>query len=382
MDNKKFDKSTVLTVSSAHMIHDIYSSFLAPLLPLLVEKLGISLSVSAFLDIVRRLPALFNPFFGLILERTGAKYFIILGPAISAISMGLIGVAPSYTILLILLFVSGVSAALFHIPSPVIIKEASANRVGVGMSCFMVGGESARTLGPLIITAAVSHWGIEGTYKLIPLGVVASFILYLKLKNIDQFRPERKKIERGDTKKLLNKYRPFFIVIATYLLFQAGLKSALTLYLPIYLTNQGETLWYAGFSLSMLQFSGVIGTFLAGNFSDKIGRPKTLMISSIGTVISMSLFVYSGSILVLIFIGLFLFASGPVLMATVQDTNSNMPIFMNSIYMSINFGISSIIVLTVGILGDQLGLDITYIICNIIAIGCVPTAYLLTKYLE
>lgn len=45
MSNKKFKKSEVFTISSAHMIHDIYSAFLAPLLPLLIEKLGISLSV-------------------------------------------------------------------------------------------------------------------------------------------------------------------------------------------------------------------------------------------------------------------------------------------------------------------------------------------------
>ena len=382
MSHKKFNKSQVLTISSAHMIHDIYSSFLAPLLPLLIEKMGMSLSISAFLDIIRRIPALLNPFLGLLAEKTGAKYFVILTPAMTAISMGLVGWAPSYTILLILLFVSGISSAFFHIPSPVLIKEASGNRIGVGMSCFMVGGESARTLGPLIVTAAVSHWGLEGTYRLIPLGVIASFILYIKLKNIDQFRPARKSIEKGDSKKLLKKYRSLFIIIGTFLLFQSGMKSALTLYLPVYLTSQGESLWYAGISLSLLQFFGVIGTFLAGNFSDKIGRSKTLIISSIGSAISMSIFIYTGSIYMLAFLGLFIFASGPVIMATVQDTNSHMPTFMNSIYMTINFGISSIIVFSVGMLGDKLGLESTYIICNIFAIGCIPVAYFLTKHLK
>lgn len=382
MSNKKFDKPKVLTISAAHMVHDIYSSFLAPLLPLLIEKLGISLSVSAFLDIIRRIPALLNPLFGLLAEKTGAKYFVILTPAMTAISMGLIGLAPSYTVVFVLLFVSGISSALFHIPSPVIIKESSGNRIGVGMSCFMVGGEAARTLGPLIVTAAVSLWGLEGTFRLIPLGIIASFILYLKLKDIDQYRPVRKKVEKGDTKKLLTKYRPFFMVIATYLLFQSGMKSALTLYLPVYLTSQGESLWYAGISLSLLQFFGVIGTFLAGNFSDKIGRSKTLIISSLGSSLSMALFVYTGQIYMLAFLGLFIFASGPVIMATVQETNSHMPTFMNSIYMSINFGVSSIIVFMVGMLGDNLGLENTYIICNVLAIGCIPSAYLLNKYLK
>ncbi|MFT6927753.1 MAG: FSR family fosmidomycin resistance protein-like MFS transporter [Psychromonas sp.] len=382
MSNKKFNKSTVITVSSAHLINDIYSSFLAPLLPLLIEKHGISLSVSAFLDIARRIPALFNPFFGLIIEKTGAKYFVILTPAITAISMGLIGLAPSYTVLFILLFVSGISAALFHIPSPVIIKEASGNKIGAGMSYFMVGGELARTVGPLLVTAAVSLWGLEGIYKLIPLGLVASFILYLKLKNLDLHQSIKKPKEKGDTKKLLRKYRRFFTVLATYLLFQSGMKSALTLYLPVYLINQGESLWYAGISLAVLQFFGVIGTFLAGHFSDKIGRKNTLIIASIGSTVTMAVFIQLGSIYILAFIGLFLFASGPVLMASVQDTQTHMPTFMNSMYMSINFGVSSLIVFGVGILGDGFGLEATYIVCNVLAIGCIPAAFLLTKQIR
>jgi FSR family fosmidomycin resistance protein-like MFS transporter len=377
--NKKFQKSKVFTISFAHFAHDIYSSFLAPLLPLLIEKLGMSLSSAALLDIARRVPSLFNPLFGLIAEKTGVKYFVILTPAITALSMCLIGLTNSYIILFILLFVAGISAALFHVPSPTMIKENSGEKVGTGMSFFMVGGELARTIGPLIATAGVSLWGLEGIYRLLPIGFVASFILYIKLQNYEATRPPRKPKEKGDTKKLLKKYTPFFTILGAFILFQSGLKSALTLYLPVYLINHGETLWYAGISLSILQGFGVLGTLLSGHISDRIGRKNTLLISSIGLVVSMAVFTYFQSIFLLSFIGLFLLSTGPVLMATVQDTNSNMPTFMNSMYMSINFGISSLVVFCVGIVGDMWGLDTTYLIFNILAIGCIPTAYFLNQ---
>jgi len=380
MNKKQFKKSEVLTISTAHFMHDVYSSFLAPLLPLLIEKLGMSLFMTAFLDIARRIPSLFNPFFGLLAEKTGLKYFVILTPAITAISMSLVGLANSYVMLLILIFVAGISAALFHVPSPTMIKEASGERVGTGMSFFMVGGESARTLGPLIVTGAVSLWGLEEIYRLMPLGIVASIILYIKLKDFDTKRAIQKPKEKGDTKKLLKTYKLFFFVLGGFLLFQSAMKSALTLYLPVYLVNQGESLWYAGISISILQFFGVIGTLISGSISDKIGKKTTLIIASTGSVLSMMLFISFGSIFLLPLIGLFLFATGPVLMATVQSTSSHMPTFMNSMYMSINFGVSAAIVFFVGLLGDIYGLHITYIICNIIAIGCIPMAFLLTKY--
>ncbi len=380
MNKKQFKKSEVLTISTAHFMHDVYSSFLAPLLPLLIEKLGMSLFMTAFLDIARRIPSLFNPFFGLLAEKTGLKYFVILTPAITAISMSLVGLANSYVMLLILIFVAGISAALFHVPSPTMIKEASGERVGTGMSFFMVGGESARTLGPLIVTGAVSLWGLEEIYRLMPLGIVASIILYIKLKDFDTKRAIQKPKEKGDTKKLLKTYKLFFFVLGGFLLFQSAMKSALTLYLPVYLVNQGESLWYAGISISILQFFGVIGTLISGSISDKIGKKTTLIVASTGSVLSMMLFISFGSIFLLPLIGLFLFATGPVLMATVQSTSSHMPTFMNSMYMSINFGVSAAIVFFVGLLGDIYGLHITYIICNIIAIGCIPMAFLLTKY--
>ena len=155
-NKKKFQFGNVLTVSFAHLSHDIYSAFLAPLLPLLISKLGITLSMAGLLDVTRKLPSLFNPFVGLIADRVCVRYFIIITPAITGIAMSLLGIASSYPILLILLFVAGISNTLFHVPSPVMIKHVSAEQVGKGMSYYMLGGELARTLGPLLITAAIS----------------------------------------------------------------------------------------------------------------------------------------------------------------------------------------------------------------------------------
>jgi FSR family fosmidomycin resistance protein-like MFS transporter len=367
-NNKEFNKKEVLTISSAHFAHDIFSSFLAPLLPLIIEKLGLTLSMVAFLDIVRRIPALFNPLLGLMAERMDVKYFVILTPSITAISMSLLGFASSYFILILLLVIAGISSALFHIPSPTMIKHSSGEETGRGMSYFMVGGEFARTLGPLLITSAVSWWGLEGSYKLMPIGIVASLLLYIRFRNFST-HIRAKKFEKGDVKLLLKEHQKLFYFLALFMLFNSALKSSLSLYLPVYLVNNGNSLWYAGIALSILQFSGVVGVFFSGKYSDKFGRYKILLFSSLGSIGFMALFLYTQNIIILGFLGLFVFAPAPVLMALVQDTDSHMPTFMHSIYMGINFGLSSIIVLLIGILGDSLGLNETFTICNILGIG-------------
>lgn len=182
-ENKKFHFGNVATISFAHLVHDVYSSFLAPLLPLLIDKLSISYSLAGMLSVFQRLPSFLNPVIGILADKMAVRYLLIVSPAITAVSMSLLGVAPSYTVVVILLLVMGLSSAMFHVPAPVMIKHVSGARIGKGMSIFMLGGELARTLGPLFVLSAVSLWGLEGTYKLIPIGLAASFILLEIQKN-------------------------------------------------------------------------------------------------------------------------------------------------------------------------------------------------------
>jgi len=375
--SRKKQTNQVTTISLAHLAHDTYSSFLAPILPLLIEKLGMSLVMSAFLDIARKLPSLLNPFFGLLAERSDARYFVIVSPALTAISMSLLGIANSYALLIFLLIISGISSTLFHIPSPGIIKSSSGDKLGRGMSFYMVGGELARTVGPLLITGGISLWGLEGTWRLMPFGIVASLILYIRLKDFTftqkKFTKDR---EKNDVTKEIKRFLPLFGVMGGFMFFQSAMKMATTLYLAVYLTQHGFSLWYASFALSVLQFFGVIGTFISGTVSDKIGRQKTLVIMSSGAALTMTLFLMSDSLYttfpLLAILGIFMFANGPVMLSIIHELKTDMPIFVNSLYMTINFSISSIVVLLMGYFGDSMGLDTTYEIAaalSFIAIG-------------
>ncbi len=379
---KNFRSGDVVSISLAHLAHDIYSSFLAPILPLIVEKLGISLSLAGMLSVIQRIPSLFNPFIGILADNFKVRYFVIFAPAITTISMSLIGLAPSYLILAILLFIAGLSSTMFHVPSPVMIRHISGNKLGKGMSFFMVGGELARTLGPLIIVAAVTHWGLDGTYKLIPFGLIASAILFFKLRNIDlreDFQKEKVHVSYTSTFK---KFLPTFLILGMIIFFRGAMKSALTLYLSVYLTDKGNSLWFAGIALSVIQFAGVIGTFTAGTFSDRIGRRTAMVIITAASPVLMWIFLHSEGILtfpILVLTGFFLVAPGPVMLAIVQELDTEHRAFVNGIYMTISFGLSSLMLLLVGFLSDKFGMDITYLISSFVALLAIPFALMLPK---
>ncbi|MBC8385707.1 MAG: MFS transporter [Candidatus Cloacimonetes bacterium] len=373
-EKNKFQTGNVIIVSLAHLLHDTYTSFLAPILPLLITKLNISIFQAGLLDVFRKLPSLANPFIGLIADKMSVRYFIIFAPVTTAAAMSLIGIAPHYIFLAILIFVSGISTSLFHVPTPTMVKHISGKRVGKGMSFYMLGGELARTLGPLIILGAVSIWGLEGTYKLIPFGVLASLILFIKLRKIE-IRKDFDRTIKTNRRETFYRLYPFFINLAGITLFSAAMKSALTIYLPTYLTTKGDSLWMAGISLSILQFAGAGGTFFAGLISDKIGRKTSLLIISIISPVLMWLFIMLDGVFtipILLISGFFLFGSTPVLLALVQETETRRPSLANGIYMTLSFGLSSVMTMLVGLSADKIGLDLTYKISAVVALCSIP----------
>ncbi len=372
----------MITVSAAHLFHDIHSSFLAPLLPLLIDKMGLSLSAAALLDVTRKSPALFNPLIGLIADRICVKYLVIFAPAVTSITMCLLGVAPSFPVLMTLLLVGGFSAVVFHVPAPVLIKHFSGDQTGRGMSYFMFGGELARTVGPLLITAAVSWWGLEGSVLLLPLGLAATLGLYIQLRHIEPPRRDHENSSDENQEGSVRPYLPMLAGIGGFLLFRMGIKSALTLYLPTFLTGRGESLWTGGMALALFQLAGAASTIVSGSVADRLGNRRTLFFVAIGTPVATAFLAYAqGWVMVplLLVSGLLIFASGPVLLALVQDSGTKRPAFLNSLFMTMNWLTGAGAVLIVGTLGDRIGLEATYRIAAVASVAAVPFLLLMGR---
>lgn len=372
----RFQTGNIVLVSLAHLIHDIYASFFAPILPLLIEKLSLNYTMVGVLTLVQRLPSLLSPFVGLMADRIALRYLVIITPAITAVAMSLLGLAPNAVVLGILLFVMGFSSMLFHVPSPVMIKKLAGDKVGKGMSFYMFGGEIARTLGPLIIVGAVTIWGLEGTWKLIPFGLLATFILFLKFRHVKVSDEFHRKNKESGVWKSLHALTPFLLIITGITFFRAITKSALTTFLPTYMNiDLGESLWIGGGALAVLELAGAGGALLSGTVSDRIGRKNTLLIISISSPILMLLFVHlssAWSFPILILMGLSLFGSTPVLLAMIQDRANDRPAFFNSIFMFISFFVSAVLVIGIGAVADAIGLGLTYQICGWLGFGAIP----------
>jgi FSR family fosmidomycin resistance protein-like MFS transporter len=379
---KEFQVKNVILISIAHFVHDTYGAFLAPIVPLLKTKLGINNTLVSLMFVAQQIPALLNPFIGIIADNLKIRYLVILAPAVTTICMSLLGVSPYYIVIIILLFVMGLSSAAFHVPTPVLIKKISGDRIGKGMSFYMLGGEAARTIGPLIIVAAVEVWGLEGTFKLIPFGLLASLILFFRLKNINISKDIKKDKSLKGIKETFKEHLPFFVLIAGIMLFRGFMKTSISSFLPTYLDEKGGSLWLGGISLSIFEFAGAIGAYLAGTYSDKIGRIRMLTIIIFVSPILMLLFISAEGVMMfplLLLLGFFIISSTPVLLALVMDIDSEHQAFLSGVFMFIVFVSSSFTSLFVGILSDYIGLIETYKVASILAFLAIPFVIILGK---
>lgn len=368
----EFQTGRVLALSVCHFIHDVYSSFLAPLLPLLIEKLSMTLTQAGFLSTVMQLPSLLNPYIGLIADRISVRYFIILAPSLTAVPMSLIGMAPSYGILLILLLVTGMSVSIFHVPAPVMIYRLSGSKAGRGMSFYMTGGELARTLGPLAAVGAVSLFGLEGFYPVMVFGLIASGWLFLGFRDV----PIRHQGGRSASiTKTWREMRHLLLPLVAILFARGLMHASLATFLPTFIEAETGNLWLAGIALTLFEASGVAGILAAGSLSDSLGRRRILLFSLLCAPLFLFLFVSLSAWLryaALALTGFTVLSTTPVMLAMVQEHAKGSPSAANGLFMMISFMARSSTVVLVGFVSDYIGLRSAYLISAALGLAAVP----------
>ncbi len=367
---KEFETGRVVTIAGGHFIHDLYTAFVAPLLPLIIERLSLSLTLAGSLTAILQLPGLLNPFIGYLADKVSLRYFVIFAPGITATLISSMGFAPSYFALVVILFTTGISVAAFHAPAPAMIAEVSGKKVGQGMSIFMAAGEMGRTIGPLLAVWAVSTWTLDGFYRVMVLGWAASLILYLSLRNI-QARPGT----NGSLRSLLPHLGPLFLPLLFITIFRNFMLASLMVYLPTFMNQEGASLLLAGSALSVYEVAGVAGALTSGTLSDRLGRKTVLVASALASSLILLAFLYTqgvAQIALLLALGFANLSTGPVLLATVQVQLPDNRAVGNGLYMSINFLALMLTTLGVGLIGDHFGLRTAFFWSALFSLLAIP----------
>ncbi|MFX1554153.1 MAG: MFS transporter [Promethearchaeota archaeon] len=339
------------------MITDIYNNFLPPLLPLLIQKMNLSLTLAGSLVTIRAIASFFTqPSVGYISDRTGMRLFVLFGPLVTGIFIGLLGVAPSYWFLALCLILAGIGHSALHPQGAAMTGNIGRGRASFSMSVWQMGGTMGMALGPLIVTVVVSIFGLVGTVYTVVLAVIITIFLI-------RFAPTPPPRNVADTyslrKHLLPKMRSLALLWFLVVIRSATAMSFLNL-LSVLLMQKGLSLLISGFAVSLFTGGGVLGGLIGGTLSDYVGRKKVMLASFLLSPLFLLFFLKSHGILSLILLiigGIFMWGTIPVIIVAAQEIAPESRTLVSSMMMGLGQGVGAMLVTVTGLLGDTIGLE-------------------------
>ncbi|MEJ2185044.1 MAG: MFS transporter [Gemmatimonadota bacterium] len=346
-------------VAAAHFTNDAYSAFLLPLLPRVMDRMGLSIALAATLAMTLSISAsLIQPAMGYVADRFGRRPLVIIGPLLSAVFMSGIGLAPTFAVLMVVLVLGGTGSAMFHPPgASMAVRVGEGRGSGVRYSIFSFGGASGYAVGPMAAVAVVGLVGMDHMWvAMIPgLLVVATLIALLPpgVRAADAAPPPAPaaivRALRG----------PLGLVFGISAL-QALIQRAFLTMEPIIMAQAGATEAFGALALSAYLVGQAVGTLSGGFLADRFDRRHllvTLTLLTLPTHVA-ALMLPAGSPLALVaaFVaGTVAMAMLPGIVVLAQEILPAGAAIGSGIVMGMAWAAGSVGVLGTGVLGDYVG---------------------------
>lgn len=254
-----------------HFTGDFYSSFMSPLFPVFIDKLGLSLTqVGVITGVMRLMAFIIQPTVGYFADRYQTRLFIFAGLGLVATCIPLTGIAPNFWLLLFLVALGSTGSAMFHPSVTGMIPLYSGSRAGFSMSIFNTGGTLGFGIGPLFITAYVAALGLSALPFTMLFGLLALCYLYFAVPCPQGEGLNRSGFFSALRESLGDVWKIIFLIWLTMFL-RAVVGQAFLTFIPVLYVLDGFSVVQAGVVYALFIISGTFSGLLSGTLSDRIG---------------------------------------------------------------------------------------------------------------
>ena len=378
----KADFRVILALSLAHFIGDFYVAFVNPLLPEFIDKFSLTLTqVGLITGLSRLLAFVVQPFIGYLADHYRTRFFVLVGPLLPIIFIPLVGVAPTFPILLILVLLGSVGSSMYHPQAAGMVSTFSGPHLGFSMSIFNVGGTLAFGLGPLLITYLVSHLGLSAS----PLAILVGLVVMIYPFKVVPF-PEQEGLKNfgfvGSMKEVLGEvWKPLTLIWIVSVL-RSFVSQTFGTFLPVLCAREGFPLFSIGAIVSFYNIAGAISGLIAGHLSDHIGYKLIFYVSSLlGTASLLLLLVLPGNwVFINAFLsGFFIIAILPLTVAMGQELAPKGKSIVSSLMMGLAFGMGGMMTPLAGYFADLFSIRSTLAVIAFFPVLMIPLIYCLPE---
>ncbi len=378
---RREQKRNILLLALGHFANDTYPGFLAPLQPLLMSRIGYNLTMAGLLTSIQSVAtSIMQPVFGRLSDRMRRPYLVILGPLITAVFAGSIGLWQHYLPLALIILISGLGTAAFHPQAAVLTGRNSGHRRGLSMSIFVTGGNAGHALGPVIILSVVSLWGIEYSFVTAGYGIIVAYLLW---KLLPKSLPLSSTPRSGDRFYLLRSKNSFALLLLWLIVvLRAFIIAGFLTFGPIYLHSKQFSLVVAGVANTIFEISGSVGAIIGGMLSDRIGQRPVILWSLILPLPFFLMYLHADGYVGLLFLalaGFFLYSSISVNIIMAQELFPQQSGTVSSLVMGLAWGVGGLCVTPLGALAEQEGVAMALQVLSYLTLAAFMAACFIPK---
>jgi MFS transporter, FSR family, fosmidomycin resistance protein len=374
---REIDRRAMAALSAGHFATDFSNGALPALLPFLVNRFGLSYTEVGGLMLVSALASsLIQPLFGLWSDRRGAAWLLPAGVALAGVGMALAAASTSYWACVALVTVSGLGTAAYHPEGSKFAAYVSGTRRASGMSLFSIGGNLGVALGALTTAPLLLGLGRLGGLLLAVPAVVVTGLLVATTAYLRRFAPDETRARR-----VAGEDRPgaLALLLGVIALRSAGWFGLLT-FVPLWAISLGHSKAYGNNLLSLMLFTGGIGSLAAGPLADRFGRRPVLLASVVATPPLVVLFVAVGGALgavALALVGVCVVGTFGLTAVMSQEYLPSRIGLASGISIGFSIGLGGLAALALGALADNVDLEAAMYACAAVPALAIVLAVLL-----
>jgi FSR family fosmidomycin resistance protein-like MFS transporter len=336
-------------------VADAYGNMYAPLLPLLIPRLGLSLQTIGVLAMTYQLASSVSQLgFGTLADRWRPRALLMGGPVLSVLVLSAIGSATTVPMLAAVLFIGGLGSAAFHPPAAALVHAVSVDRKGLAMATHISAGSLGFAVAPLCFAPAVKALGSTWAWIVALPGL---FALSYTLRLIRRVHIP-KKHDRQHWGLLRPYVKPLALLYIIVVL-RTLTANSLAIFLPVLLTRQGMGVGEASAAVTLYLAVSTFGGFLGGPLADAYGARRVIMWTLAASVpfLLLGQLTSGWTLAVLVAIGgMFLQSTLPINVTFGQQVAPVSAATVSSLMMGAGWGVGSLFAPVVGMVGDRFGL--------------------------
>jgi FSR family fosmidomycin resistance protein-like MFS transporter len=343
-------------VASTHLVVDAYTNMYAPLLPLLIPHLNLSLATAGTLAMCFQMSNSVSQLgFGALADRWKPRALILGGPLVAVIVLSFVGLSSSALMLGTILVLGGLGGAAFHPPAAALVYRLADHRKGLAMSAHISGGSLGFSLAPLVFVPVIARIGLEWSPVIMLPGLLA---LAWTLRQVPAVaRPEAH--ERSSFASLRPAFVPLTLLYFTVVLRTATSYGFMT-FTPTLLTRRGLSIDQASAAVFLYLLTSGVGGFFGGPLSDRFGA-RTVMVATLVASVPFLALAPSltpwGFTAMLAIGGLLLQSTLPVSVTFAQSLTTAGAATVSSLMMGFAWGMGSLAVPLIGLAADRFGIN-------------------------